>query len=167
MWYLVNLPGNKLKIAVKTERNSIAADCLNKVSSNCSRDGRFATWTLRSASVHWWRSSENRDVVAKMSYHNHHRLDKWQWWVNSWMRLWSRLSSSEINSLEANVMPTSASLSQNKKLQANLKVMSKVLVAAKSNCAIKTTFASLAHDKPLLKNRLRSHVAVCGERNSF
>lgn len=32
MWYLVNLPGNKLNIAVKTEKNSIAADCLNKVS---------------------------------------------------------------------------------------------------------------------------------------
>ncbi|KAL7033184.1 hypothetical protein ACKWTF_007498 [Chironomus riparius] len=31
MWYLVNLPGNKLNIAVKTEKNSIAADCLNKV----------------------------------------------------------------------------------------------------------------------------------------
>lgn len=31
-WYLVNLPGNKLNIAVKTEKNSIAADCLNKVS---------------------------------------------------------------------------------------------------------------------------------------
>lgn len=33
MWYLVNLPGNKLNVAVKTEKNSIAADCLNKVSS--------------------------------------------------------------------------------------------------------------------------------------
>lgn len=32
MWYLVNLPGNKLNIAVRTEKNSIAADCLNKVS---------------------------------------------------------------------------------------------------------------------------------------
>lgn len=32
MWYLVNLPGNKLNIAVKPEKNSIAADCLNKVS---------------------------------------------------------------------------------------------------------------------------------------
>lgn len=32
MWYLVNLPGNKLNVAVKTEKNSIAADCLNKVS---------------------------------------------------------------------------------------------------------------------------------------
>lgn len=33
MWYLVNLPGNKLtSVAVKTEKNSIAADCLNKVS---------------------------------------------------------------------------------------------------------------------------------------
>lgn len=31
MWYLVNLPGNKLNVAVKTEKNSIAADCLNKV----------------------------------------------------------------------------------------------------------------------------------------
>ena len=35
MWYLVNLPGNKLNIAVKTEKNSIAADCLNKVSEQC------------------------------------------------------------------------------------------------------------------------------------
>lgn len=35
MWYLVNLPGNKLNVAVKTEKNSIAADCLNKVSFNC------------------------------------------------------------------------------------------------------------------------------------
>lgn len=35
MWYLVNLPGNKLNVAVKTEKNSIAADCLNKVSVNC------------------------------------------------------------------------------------------------------------------------------------
>ncbi|CRK97313.1 CLUMA_CG010707, isoform A [Clunio marinus] len=34
MWYLVNLPGNKLNIAVKTEKNSIAADCLNKVCSD-------------------------------------------------------------------------------------------------------------------------------------
>lgn len=34
MWYLVNLPGNKLNVAVKTEKNSIAADCLNKVSKN-------------------------------------------------------------------------------------------------------------------------------------
>lgn len=33
MWYLVNLPGNKLNVAVKTDKNSIAADCLNKVSS--------------------------------------------------------------------------------------------------------------------------------------
>lgn len=32
MWFLVNLPGNKLKIAVKSDRNSIAAECLNKVS---------------------------------------------------------------------------------------------------------------------------------------
>lgn len=32
MWYLVNLPGNNLNVAVKTEKNSIAADCLNKVS---------------------------------------------------------------------------------------------------------------------------------------
>lgn len=32
MWCLVNLPGNKLNVAVKTEKNSIAADCLNKVS---------------------------------------------------------------------------------------------------------------------------------------
>jgi hypothetical protein len=32
MWYLVNLPGNKLNVAVRTEKNSIAADCLNKVS---------------------------------------------------------------------------------------------------------------------------------------
>ncbi|CAO1379271.1 unnamed protein product [Diamesa hyperborea] len=31
MWFLVNLPGNKLKIAVKSDRNSIAAECLNKV----------------------------------------------------------------------------------------------------------------------------------------
>jgi len=31
MWYLVNLPGNRPNIAVKTEKNSIAADCLNKV----------------------------------------------------------------------------------------------------------------------------------------
>lgn len=46
MWYLVNLPGNKLNIAVKTEKNSIAADCLNKVSSNCFRNGSFATYTL-------------------------------------------------------------------------------------------------------------------------
>lgn len=35
MWYLVNLPGNKLNVAVKTEKNSIAADCLNKVSVQC------------------------------------------------------------------------------------------------------------------------------------
>lgn len=34
MWFLVNLPGNKLKIAVKSDRNSIAAECLNKVSKN-------------------------------------------------------------------------------------------------------------------------------------
>lgn len=32
MWFLVNLPGNKLNIAVKSDRNSIAAECLNKVS---------------------------------------------------------------------------------------------------------------------------------------
>jgi len=32
MWYLVNLPGNKLNVAVRSEKNSIAADCLNKVS---------------------------------------------------------------------------------------------------------------------------------------
>ena len=35
MWYLVNLPGNKLNVAVKTEKHSIAADCLNKVSVQC------------------------------------------------------------------------------------------------------------------------------------
>lgn len=32
MWFLVNLPGNKLNVAVKSDRNSIAAECLNKVS---------------------------------------------------------------------------------------------------------------------------------------
>ena len=35
MWYLVNV-GNKINVAVKTEKNSIAADCLNKVSKRMS-----------------------------------------------------------------------------------------------------------------------------------
>lgn len=70
MWYLVvvNLPGNKLNIAVKTEKNSIAADCLNKVSRKLLQcKDRVLNHGAKSCRV----NVRHQKDVAKMSYHNH------------------------------------------------------------------------------------------------